>query len=738
MIGPTQQKHFNTPGFEGNPALADVEKEMVEDMQLEINALSLPARVIGMGVENLCKSHPIAESFCKTVGEYVISPAHYLHYILENRLPTPLNKVAKQTFEKFEKTPDLWEEKYGIPKEHSKHSLESLNIVVESAIGGGTGAVIARVPNALRKLRTIKPRLNYFSDYSASTKEFSRVKEFKGVLKKDLILVRYHDEGAIIKKSWKWWTSTKVANQTDTLTKVKDRLALLDSFGAKTHVTVARIPKGTSIQLLQGRAKSQFFNGATPEFRAGGGYQIRLKEFDERWIKRTCSLDSPNVCIVPSPQKAVSHTPAKAGIIALLVLHPLNKDFINPESLADAIMSVALESVPFSETINNKLDAMILKSNILFLKRGQFQKGSTMESEINVLTDANISSSDLLETIQSEKDEVSSTQEPSSLDLSLLEINGFVSLDQPKKINMSLSMPVGEGDQIGTLVHPNNMKASSVSFISNLEGVNLGGRINLLNPKNLPLEMGSRVGQCSNVGIIIDPFKMEKTTVTGSYSANGMTYGGNLNIKHPEDSTISVSTLTPIPITIEAPIKHLENAVLTIGVPIPDQVNKVFKNAVGFNLPKMHVSIPIKKIFRWGKKKRKKRSASSSNIVFTPTLFQQTQKNLKDLEIAVHQLQRSNENREVSQNAFLSIEPQKLDQIALKKEITVNSLKEIHQQIQEKVELLHVQDEASIQEFKNITNQLITTLSNEDLIQKVKSKISPQKKAELRKLRFFE
>ncbi len=156
-----------------------------------------------------------------------------------------------------------------------------------------SGSVVANL------VSRFKPRIDLEKGYLKSKAEFSRYSEFIGTLNRDLVVVRYHDANAFANHSWSWWTSTHVANSCNTLNKVKDRLALLDSFGEKSHVTVARIPRGTQIQVLHGRAKPQMAMGeyGHMEIRPGGGYQMRFKDFNESWIKTTCSLTNPADCI---------------------------------------------------------------------------------------------------------------------------------------------------------------------------------------------------------------------------------------------------------------------------------------------------------------------------------------------------------------------------------------------------------------------------------------------------------
>jgi hypothetical protein len=90
-----------------------------------------------------------------------------------------------------------------------------------------------------------------------------------------ITLVQYYD--ADKPGSLKWWTTTEQANSMPTVHDVMDKLALEPEWGERNAVRVAVIPKDTDVTAMTGIAKTQ-------ETTPGGGFQIRLRDFDPKWI----------------------------------------------------------------------------------------------------------------------------------------------------------------------------------------------------------------------------------------------------------------------------------------------------------------------------------------------------------------------------------------------------------------------------------------------------------------------
>jgi hypothetical protein len=108
----------------------------------------------------------------------------------------------------------------------------------------------------------------------------------EGPLDRDLNLVQY-PVGDGTAATAKWWTSTGEANAAQTIDDVRERLALLPEWGERESVRVARIPTGTDVEYLYGRAAPQVQDEIVY---AGHGEQFRFRDFDERWIRETRRL----------------------------------------------------------------------------------------------------------------------------------------------------------------------------------------------------------------------------------------------------------------------------------------------------------------------------------------------------------------------------------------------------------------------------------------------------------------
>ena len=74
-----------------------------------------------------------------------------------------------------------------------------------------------------------------------------------------------------------------------TIGSVHRDLALLPEWGARTEVSVARIPAGTQVNAYIGQARAQQ-NWGSGIYLQGQGIQIRFVDFDPRWIVETRPL----------------------------------------------------------------------------------------------------------------------------------------------------------------------------------------------------------------------------------------------------------------------------------------------------------------------------------------------------------------------------------------------------------------------------------------------------------------
>jgi hypothetical protein len=131
-------------------------------------------------------------------------------------------------------------------------------------------------------------RVDYSAHFADDLANFEggRAWLHEGPLDRDLKLVQYYDKEST-RASLKWWAPTDEANAAQTVEDVRQRLALLPAWGERDAVRVAHIPQGTHVDYLYGRAAPQTENGVVY---AGGGEQLRFREFDPKWIRETRPL----------------------------------------------------------------------------------------------------------------------------------------------------------------------------------------------------------------------------------------------------------------------------------------------------------------------------------------------------------------------------------------------------------------------------------------------------------------
>ena len=114
-------------------------------------------------------------------------------------------------------------------------------------------------------------------------------------LSEDLVLVQFHAATPLVanngrKRSLKWWTTTKQANELRTVDDVRSKLALPKDWGDRNIVTVAVIPKGTKIKAHYGTAKEQTSNIYGIKY-PGGGIQYRFEDFSTDWLKYSARVE---------------------------------------------------------------------------------------------------------------------------------------------------------------------------------------------------------------------------------------------------------------------------------------------------------------------------------------------------------------------------------------------------------------------------------------------------------------
>lgn len=112
------------------------------------------------------------------------------------------------------------------------------------------------------------------------------LREFDGPLKKDLRLVRFCDKGT------SWWMPDYEANRCSTLEDVGRLYAHPSSWSRMKKVLYAKVPKGTHVHILKGRASPQK-DPMTGAILPGGGMQYYwVDEFNPKWILEVKKISS--------------------------------------------------------------------------------------------------------------------------------------------------------------------------------------------------------------------------------------------------------------------------------------------------------------------------------------------------------------------------------------------------------------------------------------------------------------
>lgn len=103
-----------------------------------------------------------------------------------------------------------------------------------------------------------------------------------------MYLVQFHSNAEVGSgRSLKYWTTFDEANGISTVDDYMNKMALLSNWGARDHVSIAKIPEGTEIKYAIGTAKEQV---SSIESRLGGGLQILFEKFDDGWLLDTRAL----------------------------------------------------------------------------------------------------------------------------------------------------------------------------------------------------------------------------------------------------------------------------------------------------------------------------------------------------------------------------------------------------------------------------------------------------------------
>lgn len=135
--------------------------------------------------------------------------------------------------------------------------------------------------------KPLPDRLNMSAGYSESAGAFVEPKEFVGVLKKDLYVVRYHHGSHVdMPHKHKNWMPIAESDRHKTLRAMIESLANPVAPEELTHVSFAKIPEGQQVRFLYGKTKPRV-ELMTNAVQKGGAVQYRFFDFDPAWIKQT-------------------------------------------------------------------------------------------------------------------------------------------------------------------------------------------------------------------------------------------------------------------------------------------------------------------------------------------------------------------------------------------------------------------------------------------------------------------
>jgi hypothetical protein len=141
-------------------------------------------------------------------------------------------------------------------------------------------------------------RVNYNYNLASDLGNFIPGTErlFHGKLSEDLYLINYHDKNVNLginkgKRTMKWATHLEVGNKMPTAKDIHQHLALVNpDWGVRNSYSIIKISAGEQVTFVSGKAADQISATTKKEFK-GGGYQVRFRDFNEKWIIETKDLN---------------------------------------------------------------------------------------------------------------------------------------------------------------------------------------------------------------------------------------------------------------------------------------------------------------------------------------------------------------------------------------------------------------------------------------------------------------
>jgi hypothetical protein len=197
------------------------------------------------------------------------------------------------------------------------------------------------------------------------------------------------------------------------------------------------------------------------------------------------------------------------------------------------------------------------------------------------------------------------------------DINMQVSMDNPKKAGVGLSVPLDDTTQFGALVPITSPQNSSLTASTDIMGAQCGVLINPTNMKESSVSVLGNIGKTANLGVGFNPSNPKRPQILGSVGMGTANVGCAVDPRRLQNSTVSVAVpVYGVPVEVNARLNNLKKTSLFVGYPgTPLQasisVEKLRKALAHPDRAISRLGKKIEKGFRrlFGKKKRKKQAA---------------------------------------------------------------------------------------------------------------------------------
>jgi len=501
---------------------------------------------IEQGVRKACTIHPTAQSFCNDAKRSFQEAIDHGLRPLSDKISSTNREWAEGFAHRLSKR--------GISRQEALHAFDSFEIVSSEfalmALGSAPTGIVHATKKAMhakkssslvaRPLSTSEKKITSYLDSRFSFA--SPPKEFKGLLKRDLVVVQYRGPG----NSYHWWTVPAEANRFSTVEDALERLALLSKFGKRTHVAAAIIPKNTPIRFLHGRAKPMR-DLKRLQFRRGGAVQYRFLDFDPKWIRSIRPLPPSRNRLFPTPLRHLR----SLGAPGIRTAQIFRRQLVLNLSHSDR-----LDSTDKQQSKHSEHQATPQKET---------QPREHSEDFEFVLDEEEIQSDD------------SSAQPPFTSDFHVQP-----NIQNPSQSEVSHAIHLGNHTQISTNIVPANLAKSTIAvtnYATNrlstsvfftpqslrstilsgsyvFKDVVVGAQIPLLSPKNCQISIGGNLSQ--------------------NLSAHAQIVPNNLLKSRIGFGVITTISGIPAQVSVDMRVLQPENAKISVGIPLPGRTINLF------------------------------------------------------------------------------------------------------------------------------------------------------------------